>query len=153
MNLKEIVHCYVSDTVPVPTDMKTLRDSFIANGFNEKVISQNKYLFKRGAALALEFNYNSDAIEMQVILEKKENHLKISVGNWGFPFEPLLMKNRFQSNLEAIVEQINSNSVLEANKSQAEAIEKNSNKKFKAAVVTISLAILASLIYSYIKTT
>ncbi len=93
MNLKEIVCCYVSETIDMPQDLTRLRESFVKNNYSEKEINQKKWLYKRGAAIALEFNYESEAIQMQVVLEQINDSLKISVGNWGFPFEPLMMKN------------------------------------------------------------
>ena len=94
MILKEIVYCYVSETIDMPLDLSKLRESFIKNEFSEKEINSKKWLYKRGAAFALEFNYDSEAIEMQVVLEEMDNSLKISVGNWGFPFRRFLSPAR-----------------------------------------------------------
>ena len=137
MNLKEIVYCYVSDTVSLPSDLAKLRKSFTDNNFSEKEIHPNKWLYKRGAGLALEFNYNSEAPEMQVIIENIGNDLQISVGNWGFPFEPLLMKKRFQRNLERIVNQISDNGVLENNPKESNQITELAKKKKKSALLLI----------------
>ena len=152
MNIKEIVYCYVSDIVEAPSDMKGLRESFVANGFIEKEISPSKFLYKRGASLALEFNYDSEAIEMQVILEKSGKDLRISVGNWGFPFEPLMMKRRFQRNLSLIVEAIRSNGILPKNR-EANKIVKEAESKKKAAISLILYSFLGALVYVLIKNT
>ena len=152
MKIKEIICCYVSDTVVAPLDMKRLRESFIANGFKEKEISPSKFKYKRGASLALEFNYDSEAIEMQVMLEKVGKDLCVSVGNWGFPFEPLMMKRRFQRNLSLIVEAIRSNGALPES-DEVKEIEKDAKNKNRAAISLITYSLLGALVYALIKST
>lgn len=145
MSLKEIVHCYVSKTTPIPSDMDALRASFVGNGFREKTLKEGKWLYKRGAPLALEFDYNSEAIEMQVILEKLGNELKISVGNWGFPFEPLLMKQRFERNLSVIARQIESQGHLSINRKQFAKNAELSKKKGNDAKVILLVAVILAV--------
>jgi hypothetical protein len=147
MKLKEIVYCYVDKTLSIPEDMKALRESFEKNGFVQKELSPNKWMFKRGAAFALEFNYNSEAIEMQVILEIVDGRLKVSVGNWGFPFEPLMMKNRFRKNLEEIASQISTSGQLEHQPEKTKVLEAQAKSKAKMAVNLIGCVILGSLAY------
>ncbi|MEH6596695.1 MAG: hypothetical protein V7736_14240 [Colwellia polaris] len=139
MHIKEIVHCYVSETIPVPNDLVKLKASFVNNCFTEKEINSNKWSYKRGAALAFEFNYSSEAIEMEVILEVIGNQLRISVGNWGFPFEPLLMKKRFKKNLDIIVKQLSQNGCLEEKIDESEKILDESKNKKKSALFVIAL--------------
>ena len=79
MNLKEIVYCYVSETISMPEDLPRLRESFTKNGFSEKEINPRKWLYKRGAAIGLEFNYDSEAIQMQVVLEEIDDSLKSTI--------------------------------------------------------------------------
>lgn len=147
MNFKEIVYCYVSKTIPMPADFSQLRESFIKNEFSEKQINPNKWLYKRGAAFSLVFNYNSEVMEMQVILEKIDNQLQISVGNWGFPFEPLMMKKRFQKNLEEFVSQISKNGVLTHDaKGSQEIIEQAKKKKLHASVFMF-FAVIGLVLY------
>lgn len=156
MNIKEVVYCYVSKEVPMQQDMVTLRTSFIESGFKEISSTENRFVFKRGASLALEFDYNSEAIEMQVILEKLENSLKISVGNWGFPFEPLLMKKRFQKNLESISEQIISKGVLTADKALTNKIAhqaKSKNRAAKSFLFCSFLLLIGTFVYAVISQT
>lgn len=152
MNIKEIVCCYVSESLEAPSDMKALRESFIANGFKEQEISPNKFKYKRGTAIALEFNYDSEAIEMQVILESSGNELTVTVGNWGFPFEPLMMKSRFKRFLSFPVESIRASGVLPKS-DQVSEIEKDANSKKKAAIYAIVYALLGVLVYGFIKNT
>jgi len=143
VHIKEIVHCYVSETIPMPNDFVKLQASFVNNCFTEKEINSNKWSYKRGAALAFEFNYSSEAIEMEVILEVVENQLRISVGNWGFPFEPLLMKKRFKKNLNTIVQQLSQNGCLDQNIEESEKIlDEAKSKKKSALFIIVLIAIL-----------
>ena len=153
MNIKEIVYCYVSKTIPMPDDFSKLRKSFVRNEFSEKELNTTKWLYKRGAALALEFNYGSDSIEMQVILEHVDGELKISVGNWGFPFEPLMMKKRFNKNLELFVEQITLNGVLDHSPKESQQIVKQAKRKKNSALILIAIAVISMVAYEiFIKT-
>jgi len=147
VKFKEIVYCYVDKTISIPEDMTSLRKSFTGNGFVEKELSQNRWLFKRGAAFALEFDYNSEAIQMQVILEIVDGKLKVSVGNWGFPFEPLMMKKRFQKNLEEIISQISAIGELKHQPDKAKDIAVLAGKKKNMAIKAIAYAALGSLAY------
>ena len=101
MSPLDIVYCYVSDQIFFDGDFSKLQNSFRNSGFKEKRISDTIWKYTRGSAFALEFNYDSEALQMQVFLEKLGSEtLSIKVGNWGFPFEPLLMKKRFKRNLQ-----------------------------------------------------
>jgi len=150
MNLKEIVYCYVSKTTSVPSDMDTLRASFVENGFRERTLNESKWLYKRGAPLALEFNYNSEAIEIQVILEKLGNELEISVGNWGFPFEPLLMKRRFERNLSVITDQIETQGRLSVNCEEVTKKAELSKRKGSTAKVVLLVAVICAVVLSVV---
>ncbi|MCP4489408.1 MAG: hypothetical protein GY820_19165 [Gammaproteobacteria bacterium] len=147
MYFKEIVCCYVSKIIPMPDDLPRLRKSFTENMFSEKEINPNKWQYKRGAALALEFNYNSEAIEMQVILESVGNKLRVSVGNWGFPFEPLMMKKRFQKNLDEITNQISKNGVLDHDRNKSQEINRLAQEKKRSAWVYIVCTVIAFTLY------
>ena len=101
MSPLDIVYCYVSDQIFFDGDFSKLQNSFRNSGFKEKRISDTIWKYTRGSAFALEFIYDSEALQMQVFLEKLGSEtLSIKVGNWGFPFEPLLMKKRFKRNLQ-----------------------------------------------------
>jgi hypothetical protein len=147
MNIKEIVCCYVSKIVPMPDDFSKLRESFIRNEFSEKEITATKWTYKRGAGLALEFNYDSESNEMHVVLEHIDDQLKISVGNWGFPFEPLLMKKRFQKNLELLVSQITQNGELDYAPKESQEIVKQAKRKRNIALVFITCSIAILVLY------
>lgn len=153
MSIKDIVHCYVKSVVPAPQDMAALRDSFIENGFCEKYVTANKWLYKRGAPVALEFDYGSEAIQIQVILEHIGKDLSISVGNWGFPFEPLLMKPRFKRQLASIVEQVNLNGVLTCDPKRVEEISQLSKQKSSAAKLALLAAAAGAALITIIKNT
>lgn len=144
MSIKEIVHCYVSQSVSAPEDIDKLRASFVENGFREKLLGESKWLYKRGASVALEFNYRSEAIEMQVILEKIGDRLKISVGNWGFPFEPLLMKPRFLSNLSDFAAQIETAGQLSVNRAEViDTLELAKRKGYAGKAILLAATFLA----------
>lgn len=146
MSLRDIVYCYVSETIAAPKSIAVLRQSFTENGFSEKVLSENKWLYKRGAPFALEFDYGSEAIEVQVILERLGDNLIISVGNWGFPFEPLLMKRRFRRQLQTIVEQVNFEGALKHEPQKAKEIRDLSKRKSNAAKIALLLVVTGAVI-------
>ena len=113
INPIEIVWCYVSKTIPFSGEIEALRNSFLENGFSEKEITLNKWKYTRGASLGLDFKYSkSEAMQVQVVVEFSNGELNISVGNWGFPFEPLLMKKRFIRTLERISNEVSNNGQL-----------------------------------------
>ena len=130
MSLLDVVYCYVTETIPFNGDFLKLRKSFRENGYKEKQVSDTTWKYTRGASLALEFNYNSEAIQMQVFLERTDQgNLSIKVGNWGFPFEPLLMKKRFKRNLQRIVNDILNFQELKINKKESQKILQDAKKK------------------------
>lgn len=143
MSLLDIIYCYVNKTIPFTGDFSRLRESFIEGGFKETRVSENKWKYTRGAGLALEFNYNSEAIQMQVFLERpNQESLTISIGNWGFPFEPLLMKKRFIKNLHQIVTDISTHQQLQITSGDVKEIENEANKKFTYAIILFSAVII-----------
>jgi len=143
INLLDIVYCFVSKTIPFNSDISLLRESFINNGFTEKEIGESHWKYKRGAALALDFKYSSsEALEIIVFLKLSDNKLFIRVGNWGFPFEPLLMKKRFTRNLDRFSDEILKNGVLSIDDEEILNIKGEAKNKFKNAIVIIVLAIL-----------
>lgn len=150
MKLKEIVHCYVSERIPKPRDLTRLRQSFIDNGFSESEVNPKKWRFKRGAPVALEFDYNSEVIEIQVILEDLDDALVVSVGNWGFPFEPLMSKKRYEATLERVVQQISENGILAHDAGEVSRVAVLSNRKRNLALWAFFLAILATILFGFI---
>ncbi|MCC3860063.1 hypothetical protein [Pseudemcibacter aquimaris] len=146
MSLIEIISCYVSDNVEFDGDFSRLRKSFISNGFSEKQINQEIWKFKRGASLALEFNYNSEALQMNVFLRKINNKcIEVKVGNSGFPFEPLMMKKRFKKNLEKIIGEITEHGELITNDDAVNEISEDSKTKNGLAIKFIMIIIFAVL--------
>jgi len=111
MKLKEIVSCYLTKTYGCD---KTTFDEVVsifheqANTFEADwrrfTKTDDKVVFKKGASVALTFDYSGSKLEVQVIFEydQDERQLKLSVGNWGFPFEPLMSKTRYLELLESI---------------------------------------------------
>jgi hypothetical protein len=146
INLLDIVYCFVSKTIPFKGDIASLRASFIKNGFTEKEISGNHWQYKRGTVLGLDFKYtSSEAMEMLVFLKLSSDELTIRVGNWGFPFEPLLMKKRFIRSLERFSDEITSNGTLFVNNEEIKNIESQSQNKFKYAIIVIVFLLIFGL--------
>ena len=143
MSLLDIVYCYVTATIPFSGDFTRLRGSFRESGFREKQISETRWKYTRGAVLAFEFNYSSETTQMQIYLERPDQeHLSIKVGNWGFPFEPLLMKKRFQHNLRRIVNDISTYQELHVEKGEIKKIEKDAEKKNRYALIALAIFII-----------
>jgi len=151
MSLLEIVYCYVTETIPFVGDFSKLKESFKDCGYKEKQISETVWKYTRGPGLALEFNYDSEAIQMQVFLERpNQENLSIKVGNWGFPFEPLLMKKRFKKNLQKIVDDISAFQILEINEEEIRKIEQDGKKKKRSAIYLLVAVFAASILYNII---
>jgi len=143
MSLKCIISCYEEKTIPLKEDnVDELIDSFVKNGFTAKKLSDTRYVFKRGAQFAFNFNYSSDSMAMNVFLDfLPDRKLKIKVGNSGFPFEPLLMRKRFQKNLERYAKEIQYNGKLSVSEVEIKSIKFKSRLQFILAVtVLISVA-------------
>ena len=153
MKVNEIFCCYVAERISIPIDLARLRESFVENGFVEKECGKNKWLYKRGAALALEFDYSAETIEMQVFLEVIGHELEIRVGNRGFPFEPLMMKPRFQKNLERYVNEISENGYLRINPVEVKDIKTQAESKKSAARYVLLVAVLAVVVAQVVKNT
>lgn len=151
MKLVEIVCCYVSRDVAAPKDMNALRQSFTDNGFREKVLGDNRFLYKRGAPVTLEFNYDSEAIEVQVILERLDDKLKISVGNWGLPFEPLMMKGRFERNLAGIASEVTEQGRLKHKPEQASHVAAQSKEESNAAKLVLLAAVVGAIVLAVLR--
>ena len=111
MKLKEIVSCYL--TKAYDCDKETFDEvvslfSDHANTFEADwrkfTKSEDKVVFEKGSSVALTFDYSGAKLEVQVIFEynAEERQMKLSVGNWGFPFEPLMSKTRYLDLLENI---------------------------------------------------
>lgn len=104
MKLKELVSCYLTNIYDCNKD--TFEESITlfqehANTFETDwkrfTKSEGKVVFKKGASISLIFDYSSTSPEVQVIFEfdPEKQQMKVSVGNWGFPFEPLMSKKRY----------------------------------------------------------
>jgi hypothetical protein len=50
--------------------------------------------YKQGKQVAFTFAYESNSLEVKVWIEEADDGVVISVGNSGFPFEPMLAKKR-----------------------------------------------------------
>ena len=111
MRLKEIVSCYLTKsyrcnraTYDALIQMFERKSSSFGQNWKKQVKSAGKVLFKTGAPVALTFDYSGSKLEVQVIFEYDDgkDQMKLSVGNWGFPFEPLLSKKRYSEMLAKI---------------------------------------------------
>lgn len=148
MKLKEIVSCYVRERVRKPEDMARLRRSFVENGFTEESIAPGHWLYKRGAAFALTFDYQSEAIEIQIYLREIGDELEISVGNWGFPFEPTLSKQRYVRTHERVKGEISSDGALQINPVEVKEVERLAKEKQWLAV-SVVLIVVAVVVLGY----
>ena len=111
MKLKEFVSCYQTKTYACDrVSFKQVVSAFqkqakMARKPWKKIIkSDDKVLFKQGCPVGLTFNYSGDHLEIQAIFEfdEKRQQMTLSVGNWGFPPEPLLSKRRYIKKLGEI---------------------------------------------------
>lgn len=111
MRLKEIVSCYVTKSYDCRRpDFEEMLRLFEARGnvfekdWKRVPKSDNRVIFLKGAPIDLTFDYTATHLEVQVIFEFEEerSRLKLSVGDTGFPFEPLLAKKRYVRLLEGI---------------------------------------------------
>jgi len=111
MKLKEIVSCYLTKTYDC--DKEAFGEVVAlfhahANTFEDDwrrfTNSGDKVVFKKGSAVSLTFDYSGTKLEVHVIFEHDPelSQMKLSVGNWGFPFEPLMSKTRYLELLENI---------------------------------------------------
>ncbi len=97
MPVKDIVSCWITRSLPPGNALDTIVHSLHEAGFSTaKQKGSDRVRLKRGSQVG-GFAYDSEGLEVQVIVEHDANgDLTIHVGNWGFPFEPLLMKDRFR---------------------------------------------------------
>ena len=122
MKLKEIVSCFLSKVyLCTPEEFTQTISSFekyassFEGGWKEVQISENKTIFKKGSEIALTFDYSGTKLEVQVHFEyiEEAGYMKVSVGNTGFPFEPLLSKSRYSQLLEELHEFIHTECALD----------------------------------------
>ena len=111
MKLKEIVSCYLTKSYKCDratygeiVDLFEEKANTFEDDWRKHTKSDDKVVFKKGAAIALTFHYSRPIAEVQVFFEYDEQseEMKLSVGNSGFPFEPLLSKKRYLVLLEKI---------------------------------------------------
>lgn len=113
MKLKEIVSCYLSKVYLCTSDefLQTLSAFERSAGrfegnWKQVQISDTKTIYKKGSQVCLTFDYSGSKLEVQVHFEyiEETGYMKVSVGNTGFPFEPLLSKSRYSKLLEELHE-------------------------------------------------
>ncbi|MCX7545435.1 hypothetical protein [Marinicella gelatinilytica] len=110
MKLKEIVSCYQTKTYVC--DKTTFDKAIVAfdkhansfeNDWRKLIKTAHKVVYKKGSPVALTFDYSS-GLEVQVIFDfdSENKQMTVRVGNWGFPFEPLMAKQRYVELLDNI---------------------------------------------------
>ena len=111
MKLGEIVSCFVSSSYRcAPEQFGQLVAAFEerANPFERDwrrvEETAKRVVFKKGAAVSATADYDGPVAEVQAVfeLDTDQKTLTLTVGNRGFPFEPLLAKKRYQRLLERI---------------------------------------------------
>ena len=143
MKMLEIVSCWIDRTVAYSGDVNTLRRSFAAAGFREVSATSDTWRFKRGAAVGLTFNYGSEALEVQVYLKKLDGErVRLSIGNWGFPFEPFLAKKRFTRLADRFARDIEESGKVQPTPDEATVVSSQASWVKRAAVIALCLTAL-----------
>lgn len=67
-------------------------------------VEPGRAVYSKGESIVFMFNYTSPTLEVKAILEHSEPErlVTLSIGNSGFPFEPLMAKPRYQALLKKI---------------------------------------------------
>ena len=76
-----------------------------------KFASKDKSGYKRGKQVALSLDYDSNSLEVKAWIEEGSSEIIVSVGNSGFPFEPMLAKKRFQKIADQLSDYVQGKSV------------------------------------------
>ena len=149
-HLKEIMSCWIQREVPFEGSLEALVSSMEQAGFREVAQKGSTRRFKRGAAVGGTFDYDGEALEVQVHLTpQSDGSVRLKVGNYGFPLEPLLMKRRFERLCARLATDIQERGVLTIEPGEAEAAQAQASKAKSVvigAAVTLSFYLLAKLI-------
>ena len=123
VRLVEIVSCWEERTIPPGQDRALIEASLGKAGFVRMSSSQATTRFRRGSAVG-GLDYNSEGLEVQLrVTSSRDGSISIKVGNWGFPFEPLLMKPRFRRLADRIASDIEEHGCLVVEPNEAEEVE------------------------------
>jgi len=111
VSLKEIFSCYVSTTYRGDKEaFERIQQYFKDDGratenqWKKRNADDTKAVFTAGKSFLFTFDYESSALEVRSIVAYSEadGTITVSVGNSGFPFEPLLSKPRYEKLLEKV---------------------------------------------------
>jgi len=148
MAIKQIVSCWVTRTVQPTNSINAMVASLHKAGFRTtKEYAGQKVFLKRGSQVG-GFDYDSEGLEVQVILEPSRNgDIAIHVGNWGFPFEPLLMRDRFRRLADRIENDIRTHGYFVPAPGEVEAVEAAKNRtRFNAGKIALIAAPIGAIV-------
>lgn len=149
MALREVVSCWVSRDLPAGTDLADVRESLKGIGFSvAKEWQSGKIRLKRGSQLG-GFDYDTEGLEVQVVLDPKHDRLRMYVGNWGFPFEPPRMKVRFARLAERFMSDISENGKVIPLENEHEQI-KDEVHQTRQNAVRVALSAGAGALIAYL---
>lgn len=146
MKLREIVSCWASQELPCNTDLASVRESLVDIGFEVSRIGKDGQIrLKRGTPFG-GFDFESEGLEVQVILEPEKGGRapKMHVGNWGFPFEPFLMKRRFENLSERFAGDINRHQGVVAKENELEDVRTDMKNARRAAMKTALISAMVA---------
>ena len=88
-------------------------DDYLQDQGWERTVENDKIVFIKGQSIKLTFSYDSEGLEVQIHLERKEGEdFDVSVGNWGMIGEIHLMESRFERISSKLDEKIKENCQL-----------------------------------------
>ena len=111
MKLKEIISCYSAkvyecERSTFDKSVSVFQDHAnpFENDWRESTKLNDKVIFKKGASICPTFTYSGPILEVKAIFkfDSTKQLMTVSVGNSGFPFEPLMSKQRYISLMENI---------------------------------------------------
>lgn len=72
-------------------------DEYLQSQGWEREVESGKIVFIKGQSIKLTLDYDSEGLEVQIHLEKKQgDDFEVSVGNWGMVGEIHMLKDRFE---------------------------------------------------------
>ena len=120
MNLLDILYCYperrflcTDSQFQAALDLFEKRAETLGQVWNEEPETRNRIFFTKGDKVAFTLDYQSERLAIEVVYEyfPVQRQLRVAVGNWGFPFEPLLSKPRYLRLLSELCRDLESSDI------------------------------------------